>query len=177
MSQLCKEEQFLEVWHIPSQPVDFLLSSFEIDIPTSNTDIGGIKNVVFWEIRSLQTFSHLYTNAWWCLVQEVVSAPFCELIQLGEVRVNVVKRKQYAQDCRVACKFYSEVSRGCGCTVVLFRVCNVMENWRIPVERLCLWSKKRNGFGWLEQVVICQSDRMVQFDDQRVDCHCYPFLQ
>ena len=32
---------------IPSQPVDFLLSSFEIDIPTSNTDIGGIENVVF----------------------------------------------------------------------------------------------------------------------------------
>ena len=32
---------------IPSQPVDFLLSSFKIDIPTSNTDIGGIENVVF----------------------------------------------------------------------------------------------------------------------------------
>ena len=43
MSQLCEERQFLEV----SQPVDFLLSSFEIDIPTSNTDIGGIENVVF----------------------------------------------------------------------------------------------------------------------------------
>ena len=32
---------------IPSQPVDFLLSSFEIDIPTLNTDIGGIENVLF----------------------------------------------------------------------------------------------------------------------------------
>ena len=38
---------FRRVTLIPSQSVDFLLSSFEIYIPTSNTDIVGIENVAF----------------------------------------------------------------------------------------------------------------------------------
>ena len=32
---------------IPSQPVDFLFSIFEIAIPTSSTNNGGIENVLF----------------------------------------------------------------------------------------------------------------------------------
>ena len=48
MSQLCKEGHiFRSLTLIQSQPVDVLLSSFEIDIPTSNTDIGGTENVLY----------------------------------------------------------------------------------------------------------------------------------
>ena len=50
---------------IPSQPVDFLLSIFEIDIPISNTDIGGIENVALWEVRLLQTFNNVSGQLYW----------------------------------------------------------------------------------------------------------------
>ena len=75
----------------------------------------------------------------------------------------------------VVCKFDNEVSGGC-C------LCKVTEIWHIPLEHLCLWSKKGNGFSWLEQVVICHSEKNgtiingTIYNDKRVDFHCFNFF-
>ena len=50
---------------IPSQPVAFSLSVFEIDTPACNTPIGGIENVALWEVRLMQKFSNLSRQLYW----------------------------------------------------------------------------------------------------------------
>ena len=72
-SFVCINDVFSSLTLIPSQPVDFLLSIFDIYIyiyiyiyiPISNTDIGGIENVAFWEVRALQKFNNSSGQLYW----------------------------------------------------------------------------------------------------------------
>ena len=65
MSQLYKEGLFQRFSSNTIQPVDFLLSIFEIDIPTSNTDTGELKMWYFERFdhcKSLVTYQDSYTE-------------------------------------------------------------------------------------------------------------------
>ena len=50
---------------VPSQPVDLLLSIFEIAIPISSTDNGGMESVLFWDVLSWQKLSSLLEQLHW----------------------------------------------------------------------------------------------------------------